>query len=97
MAETRGHTIKRSSVQTTLNRVKRLHKPMYDDDMTDFNWTKDTIKVSEFILSSNKWKSEESKIQQFQSLLSILIVLKGFTTTYKVYSERSVSMRTQKR
>ena len=95
MAQLKGHTIKRSSVQTTFNGVKRLYKYMYDDDMTDFDWAKDTSKVSEFILSSDKWK-DESRIQKFQSLASILIVLRGFTTTYKFYSERSVSMRKAK-
>ena len=96
MAQIKGHTIKRSSVQTTFNRVKRLYKYMYGDNMTDFDWTKDTSKVSEFILSSDKWKSDETRIQQFQSLASILIVLRGFTSTYKFYSEMSVSMRKAK-
>ena len=96
MAQLKGHTIKRNSVETTLNRVKRLHKLMYGDDMTNFDWTKDTSKVSEFILSSDKWKSEETRIQQFQSLASILIVLRSFTSTYKFYSEQSVSMRQTK-
>ena len=96
MAQSKGHTIKRNSVETTLNRVKRLHKYMYNANMTDFDWAKDTTKVSEFILSSDKWKSDETRIQQFQSLASILIVLRGFTSTYKFYSEQSVSMRKAK-
>jgi hypothetical protein len=54
MAQLKGHTIKRNSVEITFNRVKRLYKYMYDDNMTDFDWAKDTNKVSEFILSSDK-------------------------------------------
>jgi integrase len=95
-AEAVGHTIKKTSVATTYNRVKKLHKYMTGDDMTDFDWVKKTAAVSKFILSSDKWKSQESRIQQFQSLASILKVLEGYEAAYKHYSEKSIAMRQAK-
>jgi len=64
--------------------------------MTKFDWTKDTTKVSKFIDTSIVWKSDESKIQQFQSLASILKVIKDYDKEYKFYSRRSIEMRTKK-
>ena len=96
LAESKGHTIKRSSVEAAFNRLKRLHKLLHDTDMTDFKWVKDTTKVSDFIMKSDKWKSQESRIQQFQSLASILKVVKGYETHYKFYSEKSIEMRNDK-
>lgn len=95
-AEAAGHTIKKASVTTTYNRVKKLHKYMTGEDMTDFVWVKDTAAVTAFILSFDKWKSQESIIQQFQSLASILKVLKGYEAAYKHYSEKSIDMRQTK-
>jgi hypothetical protein len=93
-AEVSSHTIKRSSVQTTYNRVKLLHKYMTGDDMTDFDWVKKTAAVSKFILTSDKWKSQESRIQQYQSL--ILKVLEGYEVAYDIYSKKSIAMRQAK-
>jgi hypothetical protein len=93
MAKRSNHTIKKSSVATTLNRVKKLHQYMYDSQMSNFDWVTDTNKVSDFILTSTTWKTNESKIQQYQSLASILKVLKGFENSYKIYSEKSIEMR----
>ena len=95
IAETAGHTIKRASVESALNRIKRLHKMIYDEDMIDFEWTKHTNKVSKFILKSKIWQTDESRIQQFQSLASITKVASD-DATYKFYSSASVSMRKDK-
>jgi len=64
--------------------------------MTGFEWVKDTIDVSKFIDKSDVWKSDESKIQQFQSVASILKVIKDYDKEYKFYSRRSIEMRTKK-
>ena len=96
LAESKGHTIKRSSVEAAFNRLKRLHKLLHDTDMTDFKWVKDTTKVSDFIMDSDKWGSVESRIQQFQSLASILKVVKGYETQYDFYSKKSIAMRNDK-
>jgi integrase len=96
LAESKGHTIKRSSVETSYNRLKRIHKMMFNEPMTKFDWTKDTTKVSKFIDTSIVWKSDESKIQQFQSLASILKVIKDYDKEYKFYSKRSIKMRNKK-
>jgi hypothetical protein len=95
-AEASGHTIKKASVATTYNRVKKLHKYMTGEDMTEFDWTRDTAAVSAFILSSDKWKSQESRIQQMQSLASILKVLNGYEVAYDFYSKKSIDMRQAK-
>ena len=96
LAESKGHTIKRSSVETAYNRLKRLHKLLHDTDMTDFKWVKDTTNVRDFIMKSDKWGSVESRIQQFQSLSSILKVVKGYETQYNFYSRKSIEMRNDK-
>ena len=96
LAESKNHTIKRSSVESAYNRLKRLHKLIFDTDMTDFKWVKDTTKVSAFIMDSDKWGTVESRIQQFQSLSSILKVVKGYETQYDFYSKKSIAMRNQK-
>jgi hypothetical protein len=96
LAEASGHTIKLSSVKTTYNRMKKLHTHMFDAEMSDFAWTKDTAVVSDFILSFDKWKTQESRIQQFQSLASILKVVKGYDSIYKFYSDKSIVMRNDK-
>jgi hypothetical protein len=41
------------------------------------------------LIRYSKWQSQESRIQQFQSLASILRVLKGYSAAYKFYSECS--------
>ena len=96
LAESKGHSIKRSSVESAYNRLKRLHKLLHDTDMTDFKWVKDTTKVSDFIMDSDKWKTQESRIQQFQSLSSILKVVTGYETQYNFYSKKSIEMRNEK-
>ena len=53
LAKSKGHTIKRSSVETSYNRLKRIHKMMFNEPMTKFDWTKDTTKVSKFIDTYN--------------------------------------------
>jgi hypothetical protein len=95
-AEASGHTIKKASVETALNKIKRLHKYMYNTDMINFIWVEDTTKVIKFILTSDRWNSEESRIQQLQSLASILKVLEGYDAEYQIYSRQSVCMRKQK-
>ena len=96
IAESKGHTIKRTSVVTAYNRITRLHKLMFNTDMVNFKWVRETNKISKFIMSSTVWLSTESKIQQFQSLASILKVLVGFEKQYKIYSNRSIKMRRTK-
>ena len=96
IAESKGHSIKRSSVEAAFNRLIRLHKLLHGTDMTDFKWVKDTTNVSEFIMDSGKWKTQESRIQQFQSLSSILKVVKGYETQYDFYSKKSIAMRDEK-
>jgi hypothetical protein len=95
-AEASGHTIKKASVATALNRIKRLHKYIFKSEMLDFEWVKKTSVVSEFISTSDKWKSSESRIQQYASLSSVLKVLVGYDKEYEFYSKKSVELRRAK-
>lgn len=95
-AEASGHTIKKASVEAAFKRIQKIHEHMTGDPMTNFRWVKDTKKLADFIMTSERWKSDESKIQQFQSLASILKVLKGFEKEYSYYSAKSVSLRKAK-
>ena len=94
-AEAKGHTIKKESVKTALDRIQRLHKYMTGATFTEFDWVRDTAKVSEFIENCDKWKTAESKLQQFQGLASILRVLDCYQKEYKFYSDKSVTGRKQ--
>jgi hypothetical protein len=91
-----GHTIKKESVQAALNKVKRIHKYKTDHEMSCFDWVRDTTAVSNFIENCEKWKSKESKLQQYQALASILKVFTDYQKEYKFYSGKSIAGRKQK-
>jgi hypothetical protein len=66
-----------SRVQT-LNKIKLLHKYMTGELLTTFEFTRDTAAVSSFVDTRERWRSPESKIQQFEALSSIFKVLESF-------------------
>lgn len=90
-----GNSIKKATVVSALNRIKRLHKYKTGHEMTCFDWVRDTAAVVKFVESCEKWKSLESKLQQFQALSSILKVFDGYQKEYKFYSSKSVFGRKQ--
>jgi len=95
-ATVKGHTIKKESVASALKRIKRIYKYKTSNDMTCFDWVRDTGSVAKFIETCDKWKSKESKLQQYQALASILKVFKDYQVEYKFYSNKSVAGRKQK-
>ena len=96
LAEAKGHTNKRASVEAAYKRIQKLHKYMTGNEMVNFKWVKNIKKIKTFILNSDKWTTIESRIQQFQSLASILKVVEGYEKVYDIYSKQSVSMRKTK-
>ena len=93
IADNAGRTILFKSVETALNKVSNLYNLMNNKNMINLEWTRELNKVLKFILETDKWNTDESRIQQIQGLASILKVVDGFEKEYKFYSDASVELR----
>lgn len=96
-AESKNDSIKIESVKTALNRVRRVHRNLFGKETKcdEFEWLRDTDKVLDFIMTSNKhpWKTRETRQQMVQGISSILSVIEGFESEYKFYSNSSTKNR----
>ena len=81
----KNKTIKLVSVKSQYNNILLLHKKLFNSDMINFDFLKDTNKVLTFI--STLPLKQSSKDKSIQAISSILSVIPGFKKEYKIYSD----------
>ena len=98
--ESMGKQYKRKSAEKLIDAITRLHEYMTGADRTctppDFEFTKDTSKVLDFIYNRKQWQ-DKTKQTYIERLAGLLGVLEGYEDAYKVYSDTSVSGPVRKR
>ena len=87
--------ISKKTVAQQLTKVVNLRKYMLggEKDCSDFDFLKDTDKVIDFINTSTRWKTANSKNSQLQAISSIIVALDGFDPYYNIYSKASTKGR----
>lgn len=92
-------TIKKSSIEAQLRKVRNIHKKLTGNNANsvnntiDLKWLRDTDKVIKFIQTHDSWKTANSRNSQLQAISSILIAFKHFKKEYLIYSALSVKGR----
>ena len=81
----KNKTIKLESVKSQYNNILLLHKKLFNSDMINFDFLKNTQKVLTFI--STLPLKQSSKDKSIQAISSILSVIPGFKQEYKFYSD----------
>jgi hypothetical protein len=91
--EKKGKKVSTSTTKTQLGRVSNLYKAMTskDFDCNDFEWTRDTGRVLDFIENNKSWDSKDRSKQNTRnayrtSLASILRDMVGYEREQQLYS-----------
>ena len=89
LAETQGHTIKKTTVQQLIARVKILYKLITIDGspMVNLEWLRDVKKIINTI--DGHYKTPESKNTAIRSIASLLGVMPEFKKEYIIYGDIS--------
>lgn len=92
-AEKKGKKVSTSTTKTQLDRVSNLYKAMTgkDFDCNDFEWTRDTGRVLDFIENNESWDSKDRTKQNTRNayrtaLASILRDMVGYEREQQLYS-----------
>ena len=75
------------TIATQFSRIKLLYRHMYGRDFAcrDFEWTRDTARVLEFIDSNKRWKTDSTRNCHRTALAAVLRNLEGFEDVARAY------------